>query len=75
MDNSQLSKVISQFPQLKYKFLGSFPADLVPKRIPKNKFCIVNFNNSNSSGTHWIMLGNKNGKIYFGDSLGNRITT
>ena len=75
MDSAQLSKIISQIGQLNYKFLGCFPADMVPKIIPRNKFCIVNSDKSTSSGTHWLMLANLNDNLYFGDSLGNRIST
>ena len=75
MDNVQIAKIISQIGVLKHKFCGSFPADLVPSTLPKNSFCIINSDVSSQSGTHWIVLVNKHGKLYFGDSLGQRMSS
>ena len=74
MDSAQLSKIISQIGQINYKFLGCFPAAMVPKTIPRNKFCVFNWDKSTSSGTHWAMLPNLNDNLYFGGSLGNWIS-
>ena len=67
MDNFQLQKVINQIGVLKHRYLGAFPADLVPEILPRNRFCIVNTDNSNQAGTHWLLIANRNGVHYFGD--------
>lgn len=69
MDNAALKRIIDKIPFLKHRYLGSFPADLVPY-IGLNKFVIVNTEPSDCSGEHWILFANKNGVLYFGDSLG-----
>ena len=74
MDNYQLLKIISSFGQLKHKYLGSFPADLVPSYLPFNTFCILNIELSSSPGSHWIILANKDNVVYFGDSLGKSLS-
>ena len=70
MDNQQLLHVVNRFPHLNFKYLGSFPADLRPKNLPTNKFCIINTDPSTQPGSHWILLANKNGKLFYGDSMG-----
>ena len=70
MDNQQLLHVVNRFPHLKFKYLGSFPADLRPKNLPTNTFCIINTDPSTQPGSHWILLANKNGKLFYGDSMG-----
>lgn len=70
MDNEALRQLIVKIPVLKFKYLGSFAADQVPWPLPKNKFIIVNTEPSSETGQHWVLLANKDGKIYYGDSLG-----
>ena len=68
MDNQQLLQVVNRFPHLKFKYLGSFPADLRPKNLPTNTY--FNTDPSIQPGSHWILLANKNGKLFYGDSMG-----
>ena len=71
MDNEQLLSIVSKIKKnLKYKYLGSFPADMVPFNIEKNSFCIINSDTSTEPGTHWVMIADRDGILYFGDSLG-----
>ena len=75
MDNQQLLHQLvpnlnQQVPNLNFKYLGSFPADLRPKNLPTNTFCIINTDPSTQPGSHWILLANKNGKLFYGDSMG-----
>ena len=74
MDNYQLHKIISCIGQLKHKYIGSFPADMVPPYLPLNSFCIVNIETSKDPGSHWIILANKDNVVYFGDSLGKSLS-
>jgi hypothetical protein len=61
MDNKSLADIIENIPILKYKFLGSFPANFFP--VPHNEtFIIINTDNSDSEGSHWIMIANRKGK-------------
>ena len=70
MDNQQLLHVVNRFPHLKFKYLGSFPAVLRPRNLPTNRFCIINTDPSTLPGSHWILLADKKGKLFFGDSMG-----
>ena len=73
MDNKSLEQIIKNIPILRYKYQGSFPANQIPP-IPTNTFVIVNIDPINLEGSHWIMLANKNGGIYYGDSMGLPLT-
>ncbi len=69
MDSKGLQDIINRIPLLKYKYIGSVPADNIP-RLQKNTFAIVNTDLSFEEGTHWILIANKNGKFYYADSMG-----
>jgi hypothetical protein len=69
MDNQSLREIINRIPELKHKYLGSYPADFVPE-LKNNTFDIVNSDLSYSEGTHWIFVANKDRKIYYGDAMG-----
>ena len=71
MDNDQLARIISNIGILKYKYIGSFPADMIPETLPAETFFICNTESSKRPGSHWVMVAKKNGNVYFGDSLGN----
>ena len=72
MDNVSLSEIINKIPLLKYKYLGSYPANNSPI-LPVNSFKIVNTEPGGSEGGHWILLANRDGKLFYGDSLGQPI--
>ena len=72
MDHIALKQIIDRIPELKYKFVGTFPADFIPK-LSKNTFCIINTDNSSQPGEHWIMVANFDGTVYYGDSMGKPI--
>lgn len=55
---------------LKSKFAGVFPADQIPKLTKRTPYAIANLDTSNESGSHWIALARKDGKVYFYDSFG-----
>ena len=41
MDNTSLRKTIERILELKYRYIGSFPADCIPK-LPTFSFAIIN---------------------------------
>ena len=55
MDDIALRQIIDLIPLLKYRYLGSFPADRVPN-LPNDTFAIVNTEPSYMSGEHWVMI-------------------
>ena len=57
MDNFALQQIISRIPLLKFRYLGSFPSDLVPT-LDKDIFAIINTQPSNMQGENWIMIAN-----------------
>ena len=71
MDNEQLARVISSIEILKHKCIGSFPDDMIPETLPAESFFICNTESSKRTGSSWVIVANKNGNVFFGDSLGN----
>ena len=70
MDNDQLAGIISGIRILKHKYIGSFPADMIPEVLPPDSFFICNTESSKRPGSHWVMVSKKDGFVYIGDSLG-----
>jgi hypothetical protein len=54
------------------QFLGVYPADRVPplKNSASNAYLIVNTDNSDEPGSHWIGIVKQNNAIYMYDSFG-----
>ena len=67
MDNTSLRDIIERIPELKFRYIGSFPADFVPN-LPKYT------SPSSEAGEHWIMIGRLNRNYYYADSLARSIT-
>ena len=73
MDDDDIHALIQKCRKLKYKFRGVFAANNFPHKLHKNRFFIVNVSPSNSPGTHWLLLCNRNNKIIFVEPLGQSI--
>ena len=73
MDNTTLRQIFERIPELKYRYIGSFPADCVP-RLPTFSFAIINTSPSSEAGEHWIMIARLNRSYYYADSLARPIT-
>ena len=69
IDGIALRQIIDRFPLLKYRYIGSFPSDCVPK-LPNDTFAIVNTESSYMSGEHWVMIAMFKQQLCFADSLG-----
>ena len=69
MDNSALQQIINRIPLLKFRYLGSFPSNLVPT-LDNDTFAIINTQPSNMQGEYWSMNANFRHELYFADSLG-----
>lgn len=75
MDLTALCKIIKNSKILRYKFMGVFAANQFPP-LRNNTFQIINTQESNKPGEHWIMMARRSGNIlYFGDSLGKDLVS
>ena len=73
MDNNSLRQIIERIPELKYRYIGSFPADCIPS-LPTFSFAIITFSPSSEAGEHWIIIARLNRTHYYADSLAPPIT-
>ena len=74
MDNFSLLQIIERIPELRFKYVGSYPSDTVPQ-LKKNSFAIINSAPSNDRGEHWILIARLDKSYYFADSLGKKRST
>ena len=73
MDEDDINDLIQKCRKLKYKFCGVFAANNFPQKFPKNSFLIVNASPSNNPGTHWLLLCNRNKKLFLRTPWDNRL--
>ena len=71
MDKFSLLQIIERIPELRFKYMVSYPSDTVPK-ITKYFFAIINSAPRNDRGEHWIMIAQLDKSYYFADSLGRK---
>lgn len=65
--SNELKNVCKQLMNKKFK--GVYSADTIPK-LKNNQNCIINLDNSDEPGSHWVALTKINNKLYFYDSFG-----
>ena len=70
IDELQLGTLINKCKHLKYKFAGVYAADNFPPNIKNGIFIIINSDKATQTGTHWLLLCNRNNKYLFADPLG-----
>lgn len=56
------------------KFKGVYPSDKIPKLNKKTPYAILNLDNSNETGSHWVAIVKKGKEIIFYDSFGREDT-
>lgn len=74
MDEQQIYDLIKRCRHIKYKCKGVYPSDFFPLPMRHDTFAIVNASTSKSLGTHWVLIANLMGKMYFADPLGLHIS-
>ena len=57
------------------KFLGVFASDTFPRATRHETYCIVNLDDSNGAGTHWVARMTKKKDNYWYDSFARSIST
>ena len=65
-----LWRVVNKCGHLKFKFEGVNSADNFPVTLRGKTFVIVNSDNSEKDGTHWLLYCNRQNEYCFGDPLG-----
>ena len=69
LDNTSLKQTVNRIPLLNFRYMGSFPSDLVPN-LPNDTFAIINTQPSNTPGEHWLLIAKFYHELSFADSLG-----
>lgn len=56
----------------KGKYVGTYPADMIPNLNQRHRYCILNLDRSDQPGSHWVACGydTLNDKILVYDSFG-----
>ena len=65
---------LERVPELRFKYMGSYPSDKVPQ-LTKYAFTIIDSVPSNDRGEHWIKIAQMEKTYYFADSMGRKRST
>ena len=74
MDIFSLLQIIERNPELRFKYMGSYPSDKV-SRLTKYSFAIYNSAPNKDRREHWIMIARLDKTYYFVDSFGRKRTS
>ena len=70
IDELGLWRVVNKCAHLKFKFEGVYSAYNFPVMLRENTFAIVNSDNSEKEGTHWLLYCIRQNEYCFSDPLG-----
>ena len=73
MNSTAFLLQITHCRYLRHSFVGVFSADTFPIPLNDKNFIILNSENSDDEGKHWLLICNKGGIYLFGDPLGKRL--
>ena len=72
MDTQQINSILFNDRFTKKYFIGTFPCDVLPDKVPPVFALVVNTDKSTGSGLHWQSIFGRNGSIFFFDSYGQK---
>ena len=61
-------QIIERNPELRFKYMGSYPSDKVPQ-LTKYSFASFNSDSNNNRGEHWIMIARLDKTYYSADNM------
>ena len=68
--NVELDNIMKSYNLQRYKFIGVYSRDTIPKRMRQNTALIFNNEDSNESGEHWLCYAKDSKNTYIYDSFG-----
>ena len=74
MNSFSLLRNFERIPELRFKYMRSYPSDKVPQ-LTKYAFAIIDSVPRNDRGEHWIMIARMDKTYYFADSMGRKRST
>src|SRR4051812_43914346 len=70
MDTTEINRILRTNPVTKRVYIGCFPSDMLPVCRKFPCAMVVNFDESNEPGTHWIAIFAPTPRhVYYFDSL------
>ena len=70
IDELQLGTLINKCKHLKYKFADTFMQQIIPPHYKEWQLYHCQFSKATQTGTHWLLLCNRNNKYLFADPVG-----
>ena len=71
MNTEEIFNLMERDKEIRKKFMGMYPIDLILNNLPVPCLIVVNLDSSEKKGSHWIVHYPKNHVKYF-DTLGKR---
>lgn len=70
MNTTLINNIMSSYPLTSSHYLGAFPSDRIPTRIPSRCAFVVNMDKASMPGSHWFAVHINPRNIYIFDSFG-----
>ena len=70
MDTQEIDRVLRSDPHASQFYAGTFALDEFPSSIPSGRIYIINLDDSNQEGSHWVQVGTLDAVISYFDSFG-----
>ena len=70
MDTREIDRVLRSDQHASQFYAGTFALDEFPSSIPSGRIYVINLDNSNQEGSHWVQVGTLDAVISYFDSFG-----
>ena len=70
MNTEEIFNLMQSDKEIRKKFMGVYPIDLIPNNLPIPFLIVVNLDTSEKKGSHWIVLHHQKNHVEYFDSLG-----
>lgn len=70
MDTSEIDTLLRADLKTQRYYLGTYPCDQIPLKLPARFLLCVNTDDSSKSGSHWVAIARMRSELWYFDSLG-----
>lgn len=70
MNTDEIDSILRGDLKTRKYYIGTFPCDQIPQRLPKRFLICVNTDDSSKGGSHWVALARMGSELWYFDSMG-----
>lgn len=70
MNTDEINRILYHHPATKNIFKGTYPANKLPNKPKKPFGIVINYDDANLPGSHWVCIHAEEDDVHFHDSFG-----